>query len=297
LSPFVGDPIAEFDSIAADRKSMSVRTQLALMRPSVEARYQLYDKERFELSAFAALPSPFTGSEEQKLLRECYVSDSHDTEALSHLKARIRAMQPPGIARRCQYCCGIGCADTWDHYLPKDVFPEFAVYPGNLVPSCSMCNSKRGAWVDLRRRRRTVSLYFDNLDSGRQLVNAKIDFDVSGLPHLVVKPKKKTPKRRRQVDRLFARHFKTLGLTKRFRECAVARLATIQGDIRRWSTDHWTEADIVQELRGLTTSREQQFGANDHETVAYRAAGASRPFVRACMGRSPGPITPLGPTR
>ena len=38
--------------------------------------------------------------------------------------------------------CGSSKTGTLDHFLPKDDFPEFAIYAPNLVPACD-CNTKR----------------------------------------------------------------------------------------------------------------------------------------------------------
>ncbi|MEZ3416206.1 HNH endonuclease [Pantoea dispersa] len=43
----------------------------------------------------------------------------------------------------CPYCGGIGFATTLDHYLPKSIFPQFAVSPENLIPACKDCNVEK----------------------------------------------------------------------------------------------------------------------------------------------------------
>lgn len=40
---------------------------------------------------------------------------------------------------KCPYC-GIGSPIELDHYLPKSKFPQFSIFPLNLVPSCERCN-------------------------------------------------------------------------------------------------------------------------------------------------------------
>jgi 5-methylcytosine-specific restriction endonuclease McrA len=37
--------------------------------------------------------------------------------------------------------CSLGEATTIDHYLPKEKYPEFAVFSPNLVPACGTCNT------------------------------------------------------------------------------------------------------------------------------------------------------------
>lgn len=41
---------------------------------------------------------------------------------------------------KCPFCGGIGTPRNLDHFLPKSQFPQFAVLPQNLVPSCRDCN-------------------------------------------------------------------------------------------------------------------------------------------------------------
>lgn len=40
------------------------------------------------------------------------------------------------------YMCGALNAGTLDHFLPKDLYPEFSFFSKNLIPSCD-CNSKK----------------------------------------------------------------------------------------------------------------------------------------------------------
>ncbi|MDM1737542.1 HNH endonuclease [Acinetobacter towneri] len=40
----------------------------------------------------------------------------------------------------CPFCGGIGDPTNLDHFLPKAEYPQFSIYPSNLVPSCRDCN-------------------------------------------------------------------------------------------------------------------------------------------------------------
>jgi hypothetical protein len=46
----------------------------------------------------------------------------------------------------CPYC-GFGEPTELDHYLPKTIYGELAIYPRNLVPSCSPCNNAKRTTV------------------------------------------------------------------------------------------------------------------------------------------------------
>jgi hypothetical protein len=41
---------------------------------------------------------------------------------------------------KCPFCGGIGTPRNLDHFLPKAHFPQYSVFPQNLVPSCRDCN-------------------------------------------------------------------------------------------------------------------------------------------------------------
>lgn len=46
----------------------------------------------------------------------------------------------------CPYC-GFGEPKDLDHFLPRSVYGELAIYPNNLVPSCGPCNNAKRAVV------------------------------------------------------------------------------------------------------------------------------------------------------
>lgn len=56
---------------------------------------------------------------------------------LEKLRQRLLAS-----AESCPYC-GFGEVRDLDHYLPKADYGELAIYPKNLVPSCSPCNNAK----------------------------------------------------------------------------------------------------------------------------------------------------------
>lgn len=63
-----------------------------------------------------------------------YLVDS-DKPARRIYDALLNAAQ-----EKCPFCGGIGTPRNLDHFLPKAHFPQFAVFPKNLVPSCRDCN-------------------------------------------------------------------------------------------------------------------------------------------------------------
>ncbi|WP_148667195.1 HNH endonuclease [Bradyrhizobium amphicarpaeae] len=80
--------------------------------------------------------------------------------------------------------CGSMHSGTLDHFLPKSVFPIFALFSKNLVPACK-CNSKRNdVYVGATQAERVLHPYFDNCLEER-LVRAQFD-DVCDIPRVSV---------------------------------------------------------------------------------------------------------------
>jgi hypothetical protein len=60
----------------------------------------------------------------------------------------------------CLMCGGLGMG-TLDHYLPKDIYPEFSLFSANLIPACN-CNSLRGTkYKGHAAPQRVIHPYFD----------------------------------------------------------------------------------------------------------------------------------------
>lgn len=75
--------------------------------------------------------------------------------------------------------CTINKVASLDHYIPKEEFPEFSVNPINLVPCCSICNSKKKEnWKD-DNKLLFLNLYSDIIPNSRYLfvdVESKSEF-------------------------------------------------------------------------------------------------------------------------
>lgn len=62
--------------------------------------------------------------------------------------------------------CGSMHSGTLDHVLPKESYPEFAIFTKNLVPACK-CNGFKSATIANAAGHRILHPYFDNILSQR----------------------------------------------------------------------------------------------------------------------------------
>ncbi|MCW3154842.1 hypothetical protein N8H69_20025 [Achromobacter spanius] len=81
-------------------------------------------------------------TEESAALESCYgvgtiPLSTHKDNILCALK-----VQSEVNLQRCAYCM-LNDPRTWDHYLPKESFPEYAVYHSNLLYICFGCNHRK----------------------------------------------------------------------------------------------------------------------------------------------------------
>lgn len=101
----------------------------------IEARYSEYDQI---IADHVSAPAPTRLSKLGKTLVGFY--NNAPTDLGAHLHARRR---DHGLLE-CPYCGNPSIPDTLDHFLPKDDWPEFAIFPSNLVPQCRDCMPIKG---------------------------------------------------------------------------------------------------------------------------------------------------------
>ena len=142
-NPYVREPYCLFEAVAnrmhdlkaqKDKEAKSRRSTLAKprLRTRVQERYTEYHSLRESLERRER--SENFDDDEREALGACY----GNSKALVGLKAAILGAQPSACGVKCPYCCITTIGEEWDHYLPKKegAYPEFSVFPGNLIPIC-----------------------------------------------------------------------------------------------------------------------------------------------------------------
>lgn len=121
-----------FDEIAAAKHAQR-RQRMRAARANVLAAYQGYEEAAPEVGELneAPLTNP-----QKEVMRHAFTVETEPMKAL-----RGDLLKRTSVAR-CPFC-GISETSTLDHYLPKEQYPEFSVFPKNLVPSCAVCNTRK----------------------------------------------------------------------------------------------------------------------------------------------------------
>lgn len=137
------------------------KTHLASLRPAIEAAYGKY------VAAVASLakvtPAFSTGTSDGDRLFDCYESGSGVDRAILEEVRRVSVGHCPYCGLRMRLKPKSRSPDR-DHFLPRSVFPEFAVLSINLVLCCDDCNSAKGAhFKDAKGNDLFLHPYFDRL--------------------------------------------------------------------------------------------------------------------------------------
>lgn len=221
LAHLPGDALPYFNAIA-EAKESGRKERLLALSDSVSASYRAYLTEPINLSALS--PAAFTSLDADDL-RHCYTSS---TAPLERLKAAIDAHQESidaGAAAMCQYCGLTSSPETYDHYLPKDVFPEFSAFSCNLVPSCERCNTLKGSkWVCAQNKRQIISFYFDPLPRQRFLF---ADIIIDPKPEAVFRLSD-NPEDYGELETVVRSHFRELHLLDRFKTASPAEFSDLE---------------------------------------------------------------------
>jgi hypothetical protein len=178
--------------------------------------------------------------------------------------------------RRCPLC-GARDVKTLDHYLSQSEFPELAVFPANLVPSCSDCNKIKLAHAPRTHADQTFHPYFDDWGACRILhatvnINNAVEVGFS-IEQVAGVPAARTARARR--------HFELLELGSLYAGSAAVEPVECKDTFRR---NFAAGVDILRlELRHTARSR-QRGNLNAWRAALYWGLAASDDFCNGGFG-------------
>ena len=91
-----------------------------------------------------------------------YIQYDNSEAKIADLRARIIASNDGKITLTCPIC-GRQDATDLDHYIPRQILPEFSIHPYNLIPTCHRCNNNKGTlWLESGNRL-IFNAYYDTV--------------------------------------------------------------------------------------------------------------------------------------
>jgi len=271
LTPSSLDPFTVFREVVNAKQPGPRRDRLSQRFGVVRGYYKDFDASKRRLEQITRHRYKAHQKED---LEYCYTIR---TKPLDRLLSDIKSKLPAIIIDKCQYC-NIDNPKTFDHYLSKKRFPEYAIHALNLFPCCHPCNQiKSEAFLDVLGNRRVLNFYFDAIPK-RQFLNVRISYDAHGDP-LASYNLARPPWLRRTIFKLVESHFEVLDLLNRYRESSHAVFSETVNTMQELSWD----AHRVQELlRGQAATLTRDISPNYWRAVLYQAMADDLRFVALC---------------
>ncbi|SFC42066.1 hypothetical protein [Bacillus sp. UNCCL81] len=268
LTPPNADALTLFDKIV-ENKNLDRRERLNNIRNIIVERYDTYNDNLHTLENITVATS-FTTTDEEDL-RSCYGENVEFKKQV----AIIQNMQSIAMQAVCPYC-GIGEPETLDHYLPKGLFPEYSVFPSNLVPCCDPCNRKKGEkWLE-NGVRRIISFYNENIPTYKYLhVNLIFERSVSipTINYSLIFDEESN------LTKTICMHYRDLNLFERYEKQINDKVSGLYDEILEGATTlsiDEQKANLTRRINSLI----KRFGINYWEAQLYEAAIESNFFEK-----------------
>ena len=281
LEPLPDDPREVYEAIRASLEDPR-HSRLGALRRRVERAYLCYYAHRDDLSLLEPLGDQLDEDDVDALDYAYKKLANNRSPAYEAYYAKIRA-----LSYTCAYCAARD-ASTLDHYLHKagaGRFPEFAILPVNLVPSCSRCNPNGRGYVDAAGRRALIHPYFDVIPRV-SLLHADVAVDARGVPAATFRVDLAAcPEEHMAFARLYARHVRLLQLLDSYRDRSISDdvLPSIVHHIRTMppGTNRMAAAAAL-----IETARDKaaRLGENHYQVALYRGAAAADALSTTASG-------------
>ncbi|MGB3838704.1 MAG: hypothetical protein WA930_06290 [Rhodanobacter sp.] len=255
-----------FDEIAA-AKHQPRRRQMRAARTEVLAAYHSYESAAPEVGE---LDEANLTAAQKEAMRHAFIVE---TEPMTALRGNL--LKRISVAR-CPFC-GISESSTLDHYLPKERYPEFSVFPKNLVPSCAVCNTrKRDRILDVGTNvRMFLHPCYDVIpDMAFLTVHARMEADALILSYRLTRP----VEMKLRTFRHLRSHFKELGLADRYRRMGLEHLGAQYPAFRRAYGGGGNAGRVAERLIEGAEDFEEVSGPNYWLAKLYRALASNADF-------------------
>ena len=134
-------------------KRGSNKTRMEAMRNELENRYDEYC-DKASTNTLHQLSEKWSYDDKQKGSDGYVLYHQYDNSkaSMSDLRAKIIEANNGEIVLKCPIC-ELRDATELDHYVPRQLFPEFSIHSYNLIPTCHECNNNKStAWCDNGKR-------------------------------------------------------------------------------------------------------------------------------------------------
>lgn len=235
----------------------------------------VFDQYHYNFERILYYTSPTFEDEECKSLLHCYNSP---TAKLNELKALIRKNAIVILKGKiCPYCL-MDIANTIDHYLPKQEYPEFSVLADNLIPACSFCNEKKNdAWKNAKGDERGFLHFYFDLIPTKTFLKAELDYRKGGVPVMVytIDDIALSP----QLANIVIFHFERLDLLNRYSEHFIEVINDIIDYREEMDECKLSIEETLKYMKRHSKQLKKRLGNNYWKALAFDAIIENRHFL------------------
>lgn len=250
----------EIDNIIAAKTKKIVKDELEILKPHIHDRFKKYIAE-FDSNNLISIPdSVHVGN---KSLISCYSSGGVKIAAI---KKAITDLQDEFSNEKCMYC-QIKEADSFDHYLPKDSYPEYSALALNLLPCCITCNMKKDEYWKEFGEIEIINFYlnslpnvqflFVNINSNSQDRTPLVSFEIKNVSHIDS-----------DLFKIIQKHYKRLELIDRYNECGRKEISECRRTLKSYGKNSSIEDNMKSNME-YAIQLKNDFGENYWKSVFY----------------------------
>ncbi|WMX58624.1 hypothetical protein [Peribacillus sp. R9-11] len=259
LKPIDKNPIKVFEGISSKCHGQK-RGDLLSEKSNILSRYKYYAENKTNLTN-VNMQEYSQKQDLKKYLLECY----GDNVTLDKLKVDIKNAQEMHYKAICPYC-GINSSGTFDHYLPKEDYPDFAVLSMNLIPCCEKCNSIKGErWKD-NNALLFINYYYHIMTNEKYLFANLSYLESTNVPTVTYQIKKNSGIEASMFNCIIS-HYTKLKLCSRFEEHANDKVSELYDEINLAYEEGESLEQQKKDLERAYKVKKKRKGRNDWEVA------------------------------
>ena len=212
-------------------------------------------------------------------LKSCYAVSTMGLSSHKDLILAALKVQSEINVQRCAYCM-LNDPKTWDHYMPKDFFPEYSVFHENLVYICYGCNQRKSSYFD-KNNLIYCHPYF-TVDPDHALLHCKvtvangklsIQYYGSGIGSL------------KQAGVVLHEHITRLDLIDRFKSEAASTVSGLIGELRQYHPKGISQESLDRVLERRYNEAQEKLGCNAWDSRLWHGLAACQDFLAYVNGK------------
>lgn len=253
------------DGAIARKRILAYATSLMANETYIKSRYNNYSDNLNRLEDIGG--SSIVSADDREAIHSMFTSSFKEK-----MKNNELAQVYQECAGVCPFC-STGKLEEIDHYIPKEPYPEFTIYPLNLIPICNKCNKKKGEmFIDASGQRYFINFYSDNIDN-LMFLEVTISFDSTNIEKttkvsFVADFSKITDGYLREI---IEKHYLRLELIRKYNEAAAAEVSNLFDILSNQDDNNKEEIKNAASRIVIGTKNKQlrQAGRNDWKYLLY----------------------------